>query len=193
MQSIYACRRSLIGDRLDILMRLDSWVPEIGYDMRAGLLLLLHLCDPAQYSADTAVMACTALVVLIADGYSAHAHHTPEEMRLIGVSTAFLHCDGLIAAMQHDGFAAALAEQRRDAIAVLAAALYRDPTDEAGALQEDRIRANQKMFDAFAPSAVQVSASPIAAAALRANAPLLRSFHPKALLHWHMQQEQQLM
>jgi hypothetical protein len=150
-----ACRRSLIGDGLDVLLHIDSWDLGDIHDSRAGQLLLLHLCNPAQYGVDLAATACAALVTLLTGASSNHAHSS-EEMQLILTMFAGQHSDVLIAAMQHDGFAAALAEQRHDAIAVLAAAIYHDPTDAAGEQQADIIRANQQMSAVFAASAVQV-------------------------------------
>lgn len=117
-------------------------------------MLLLHLCDPAQHGAILTAMACAALVTLLTGSYSADVRSS-EEIRLILTVLAGLHSDVLIAAMRHDGVAAAVAEQRRDAITVLAEVAYQDPSD--GELQKDIDRNNAEVFDAFAAGAVQVS------------------------------------
>lgn len=156
MQSTCACRRSLIGDGLDMIVHLESIGPESGSGLRAGLLLLLHLCNPTQYGADMAATAGAALVVLMTGGYGAFAPHSSEDTHLVSRGTAALHSDVLIAAMQYEGFAAALAEQRQDAITTLASVAYRDPTDAAGELQEAVVKKNEEVFDVFAAGAVQV-------------------------------------
>jgi hypothetical protein len=115
-----------------MLVRTDSWEPAVSDVLRAGLLLLLHLCSPAQYGVDIAAAACAALVTLMAGSQGADARHISEHTRIAVIGVARIHGNIFVAAMRHDGLAAALAQQRRDAIAVLASVAFQDTDGASG-------------------------------------------------------------
>lgn len=140
-----------------MLVRNDSLEPVVSNELRAGLLLLLHLCSPAQYGVDIAAAACAALVALMARDSGADATHSSERMRIDVITLASFHGSVFTAAMRHDGLAAALAQQRRDGIAVLATVAYQDPSDAAGEQLRMIEQNNAEVEDAFEASAVQVS------------------------------------
>jgi hypothetical protein len=116
-------RQSLIGGELEALMCRDEDASDTS-DLLAGLLLLLHLCSPAQYGVDTAAAACAALAALLADGCSVCPRLSPVDVHEATDAMIAAHSSVSAAAMRHEGLAAKLAQQRPDAITLLAAAAY---------------------------------------------------------------------
>lgn len=155
--ALVAHRRAMIGSGLDDLVRTDSAEPAITDDLMSGLMLLLHLCNPAQYGANIAATACAAVAVPAAEGCGIRPHHSSRVVRLITVQIAGVHSGVLVAAMRHDGLAALLARERHDAVAVLADLAYQTLDDASGEARKTILRRNDQMFEAFAAGAVQVS------------------------------------
>ena len=122
----------------------------------AGLLLLLHLCDPAQYTAAIAAAACAALVTLLAGGPTPHPHLRTAEVHRLAAGATGGHSYVLLAAMQHDSVAAQAAQLRPDAITVLAAGAFR-VSQSPGAAPQRVVRENMELFGSLQASAVQVS------------------------------------
>lgn len=64
----------------------------------------------------------------------------------------------IVAAMQHEGLAAKLAQQRPDAITLLAGAAYSEAGDATGPQEQQQLQQqNAELFSALQGSAVQVS------------------------------------
>lgn len=154
------CRQSLIGDQLDAwTLRMADETSEAAVSCLAGLLLLLHLCDPAQYTVAIAAAACAALVTLLAGGHSPHPHLRTAEVHRLAADATGGHSNVLVAAMQHDGVAAQAAQLRPDAIAVLAAGAFH-ACHSPGAAPQRVVQDNMELFESLQVSAVQVSLGP---------------------------------
>ena len=168
-----------------MLVHMASVEPAVSDILHAGLLLLLHLCTPAQYGVDIAAAACAALVTLMAGSQGAYARHTSEHTRIAIICIASMHGAVFTVAMRHDGLAAALAQRRRDAIAVLATLAYQDPSGASGEQLRVIEQANAELEDAFEASAVQVSPWHVAthAAVVHGGAPLQGLLQRRALTH----------
>jgi hypothetical protein len=151
-----ACRRSIIGDQLDAFVGLGKDVSETTAGLVAGLLLLLHPCDPAQYAVDIAAAACAAFAAVLADGSSIHPRLSPVEARHVAAGVIEAHSCALIAAMQHATVPAKVAQLRPDAIALLAAGAFHASV-VAEDLPQPVVRENAELFESLQASAVQVS------------------------------------
>ena len=156
---LFERRRFVVGDQLDTLVGTSKEVSEPTAGLVAGLILLLHLCDPAQYTADIAAAACAALAAVVADGSSMHPHLSPTEVHYVADRMTGAHSHQLAAAMQHDGVIAQVAQLRPDAIATLAAGAFR-VSDASGDTPQQIVRDNAELFEILQASAVQVSLNP---------------------------------
>ena len=156
---LHECRRSLVGDQLDALVGTSKEISGASSSLFAGLILLLHLCDPAQYTVAIAAAACAALAAVLADGSSIHAHLSPEDVRYVADRMTGVHSRQLAGVMQREDAAAQVARLRPDAVAVLAAGAHR-LSNASGDVPQQIVRENAKLFDALQASAVQVSRSP---------------------------------
>lgn len=134
-------------------------VSEPNASLFAGLILLLHLCDPAHYTVDIAAAACAALAAVLADGSSMHPHLSPTEVRYLADRMTGAHSHQLAIAMQRGDVAAQVARLRPDAIAVLAAGAHRVST-ASGSVPQRIVQDNAELFDALQASAVQVRSGP---------------------------------
>lgn len=154
MLCIYRC--CLIGGQLDTHVCRGDGVSSYSV-LLPGILLLLHLCNPAQYGVDIAATACAALAALLADGRSMHLQFSIAEVRQLADCVIEAHSPVLVAAMQHEGLAATLAQQRPDAIILLAATVYQEDSGVTGDRGQRIRRGNAEVFGAFRVYAVQVS------------------------------------
>lgn len=149
--------RSLIGGQLDAwTLREADETSDADVGCLAGLMLLLHLCNPALYTVDIAAAACAALAALLADGHSAHPHLPSAAVRRFAAGVTHVHSYALIAAMQHDGVTAKVVQLRPDAIALLAAGAFH-ASNKAERMPPPVVRENLMLFEALQASAVQVS------------------------------------
>jgi hypothetical protein len=148
-------RRSLIGVGLDTHVCQDDGVSSASV-LLPGILLLLHLCSPAQYGIHTAAAACAALAALLADGSSTHPQFSAAEVGHVADCVIQAHSLVVVAAMQHNGLAAELAQQRPDAIIRLAAAAYEEDSGVTGDRGQRVRQNNAEVFGAFKASSVQV-------------------------------------
>lgn len=145
----------LVGPNLEVLLQLSYQASYGSANLLAGTLLLLHLCDPAQYGTETAAAACAAVAALLQDGSSVDPSQSPQAARLLPRGLARAHAEQIINVMQHEGLAAKAAQLRSDTIVVLATLAFRDE-DAASGQQADILQHNVKLFRVFAPCAIQV-------------------------------------
>jgi hypothetical protein len=133
----------------------DTSDPDV---LLAGLLLLLHLCRPAQHGVDAAAAACAALAALLADGCRMYPGLSPVDVQDATDAMINAYNPVIVAAMQHEGLAAKLAQQRPDAITLLVAAAYSEVGEATGTQERQQLESqNAELFSALRGSAVQVS------------------------------------
>jgi hypothetical protein len=145
-----------VGPKLDVKLQVSCGYPLGTTNLVAGTLLLLRLCDPAQCGPDTAAAACAAVAALLQDGCSMDPAQSPQAARLMVRELASAHAQRLITAMQHEGLAAKAAQQRPDVVVVLTLLAYREEGAASGQRKAEILQQNEKLFSAFAPSAIQV-------------------------------------
>ena len=103
-----------------------------------------------------AAAACAALAAVLADGSSMQPQFSAAEVRQLAEFLIAAHGPVLVAAMQHEGLAAKLAQQRPDAIILLAATVYQEDSGVTGDRGQRTRRGNAEVLNAFQASAVQV-------------------------------------
>jgi hypothetical protein len=103
-----------------------------------------------------AAAACAALAALLADGSSTHPQFSAAEVRQLAEFLIAAHSPVLVAAMQHEGLAAKLVQQRPDAIILLAVTMYQEDSGVTGDRGQRIRRGNAEVFGAFRAYAVQV-------------------------------------
>ena len=147
----------MVGMVLDTLVREEMGGTDAGVNLVAGFHLLLHLCDPTLYGADTAAAACAAIAALLADGHGAQPHLGWRDSHRMVHTLCDMHSGVIIAAAEHAGLVPKLAQHRNDAVTVLAAAAYQDPNTAPGPLRQEILHRNTYVLRAFEAGALQVS------------------------------------